>query len=734
MDDQALAGLNAQQLEAIQAEPGPILVVAGAGSGKTRVLTHRIAHLVHQRQAAPSSILAITFTNKAAGEMAERVNRLLGGRATGMWVMTFHAACARILRAEATRIGFRTTFSIYDSSDQVRLVRSIIEDDLGKDVKRYPARGVHARISDAKNRLQTPEEFIDETDGYFDTLVGEVYVRYQARLLEAGAMDFDDLLVHAAHLLEQVPEARDRWQHAFDHVLVDEYQDTNHAQYRLIRALGARHSSVMVVGDSDQSIYSWRGADIRNILDFEQDFPNARTIRLEQNYRSTQTILDAANAVIARNRDRQEKRLWSELGAGEPVHVVECQDERSEARFVVGQISRVVGEGGSLRDVAVFYRTNAQSRAMEEAFRQADVPYRIIGGTGFYDRQEVKDALAYLKAIANPSDDVSLRRIINVPRRGIGDTTVSRLAAHAATLGMSLRETLSQADALLPGAAARKAVTGFAALLDRLEEGSAQHEPAELLEQIYRETEMIDLLRAERTLEANGRIENLDELLGVARAATLTGEPMEDLARFLQNLSLVSDADQLPDAESDAAVTMMTLHTAKGLEFPRVYMIGLEDNIFPHSRALEEANLEEERRLCYVGMTRARERLTLTYARTRSLYGRQDMNPPSTFIAEIPSDLVEHERVSQRGATPMSARGAGWSGSSSQRSAPVTPLTVRREPKPDLPVVSAGDTVRHRTWGDGIVISVPSPEEIIVRFPEAGERRLHVAYAPIEVL
>ena len=731
MSTNALTGLNPAQLEAVVAEPGPILVVAGAGSGKTRVLTHRIAHLVDEHGAAPSSVLAITFTNKAAGEMAERVNRALGRSATGMWVMTFHAACARILRAEATRIGFRQSFSIYDSSDQVRLVRSIIEDDLGKDSKRYPARGVHARISDAKNRLISAEQFADDSDGYFDTTVGEVYLRYQSRLLEAGAMDFDDLLVHTANLLEQIPEAREKWQTAFKHVLVDEYQDTNHAQYRLIRSLAAGHRSIFVVGDSDQSIYSWRGADIRNILDFEKDFPNARTIRLEQNYRSTQHILDAANAVIEHNEGRQDKRLWSELGQGEPVRVVECQDERSEARFVVGQIARVIGEGGSLRDVAIFYRTNAQSRALEESLRQADVPYRIIGGTGFYDRQEIKDALAYLRAIANPSDNVSLRRIINVPRRAIGETTVSRLAEHASMLGVSLRLALLDAESILPGAAARKAVAGFAALMDRLTAAAVSMEPAELLERIYDETAMIESLRAERTLEANGRIENLDELLGVARSATLTGEPEADLAMFLQELSLVSDADQLPDSEDDSAVTMMTLHTAKGLEFPRVYMVGMEDNIFPHARALEEANLEEERRLCYVGMTRAREQLTMTYARTRSLYGRQDYNPPSTFLSEIPAEFVNHERVASRGGTSLPSSQGRWS----DRPAPVPQSrAIVREPAKDLPLISTGDTIRHLRWGDGIVIGVPSAEEILVRFPEAGERRLHVAYAPIELI
>ena len=733
MSSELVAGLNPAQVDAITAEPGPLLVVAGAGSGKTRVLTHRIAHLVEERGAAPSGILAITFTNKAAREMAERVNGLLGRHATGMWVMTFHAACARILRADATRIGFRASFSIYDSADQVRLVRSIIEDDLGRDAKRYPPRGVHARISWAKNQLLTPERFIAENDGYFDTTVGDVYQRYQARLLEAGAMDFDDLLMHTVHLLEQIPESRQRWQEAFDHILVDEYQDTNHAQYRLIRALAERHHSVTVVGDSDQSIYSWRGADIRNILDFEQDFPEARTIRLEQNYRSTQTILDGANAVIANNRDRQEKALWSELGTGEAIQIVECADERAEARYVVGQIARSTADGGSLRDAAVFYRTNAQSRALEEALRGADIPYRIVGGTGFYDRQEIKDALAYLRAIANPADDVSLRRIINVPRRGIGDTTVSRLAEHAATQGITLREALDQADAVLPGAAARKAVAGFADMLQRLADAAADLEPDELLDRVYEETGMIESLRAERTLEALGRVENLAELLGVARSAIRTGDAATDLATFLQELSLVSDADELPDGDDDAAVTLMTLHTAKGLEFPQVFMVGMEDNVFPHVRALEEANLEEERRLCYVGMTRARERLTLTYARSRSLFGRSESNPPSTFLAELPSEAVEVHRVGTRGGTalPGGSTASRW-GDRAPAAAPTRRL--ERAAAVDLPVIAVGDTVRHGTFGEGLVIGAPTAEEIVVRFPQAGERRLHVAYAPIEVV
>jgi DNA helicase-2/ATP-dependent DNA helicase PcrA len=737
--------LNPEQRRAVEAVQGAVLIVAGAGSGKTRVLTHRIAHLVRDHGVKPWEILAITFTNRAAKEMLERVDGLLGARSRGMWVMTFHAACARILRAEADRIGFRPGFTIYDQADQIRVVKDVLEDELDKDPKRYPPRGIHARISDAKNRLVGPEQFAAEVSGFFDQTVAEVYAGYQRRLTQAGAMDFDDLLGHAVQLLEDVPDVREKWQTKFKHVMVDEYQDTNHAQYRLVRALAASHGNICVVGDSDQSIYSWRGADIRNMLDFEKDFPDAQTIRLEQNYRSTQRILDAANAVISHNSDRQEKRLWSDLGAGEMVHIVECEDEHSEARMVVSQIGGLLNEGHAASDIAIFYRTNAQSRVLEDLLRRHDVAYQVVGGLRFYDRAEVKDALAYLQVLINPADAISLRRIINSPRRGIGDTTVSRLIQHAEAFGMTLRDALREADEALPNAAARKSVRAFSELLDRLEELVEGRGVADLLERVLDDTGFRDVLREERTIEARGRLENLDELVGVAREYDARDD-VSGLETFLQELSLVSDADE-DEHTVRSLVTLMTLHTAKGLEFPVVYLVGMEDGVFPHQRAIEEANLEEERRLCYVGMTRARERLTLVYCRSRTLFGSRNSNPPSIFLAEIPSDVVEHERqrpapVSVGSRSTASSFGPGRAGYERERQRGfglLTPAAAATRPPPvrprddrEIPLLATGDTVRHTKWGEGIVIGIRSAEEVVVRFPEQGEKTLHVRYAPIE--
>jgi DNA helicase II / ATP-dependent DNA helicase PcrA len=745
MSNGLLDDLNPEQRRAVETTEGAVLIVAGAGSGKTRVLTHRIAHAVRERRVAPHEILAITFTNRAAREMVERVEELLGGRLRGMWVMTFHAACARILRAEAERIGFRPGFTIYDQADQVRVVRDVLEDELEKDPKRYPPRGIHAKISDAKNRLVGPEQFAAEVSGFFDQTVSDVYGRYQRRLAEAGAMDFDDLLMHAVQLLEDVPAVRETWQARFRHVLVDEYQDTNHAQYRFVRALAEAHGNVCVVGDSDQSIYSWRGADIRNILDFERDYPSAAVIRLEQNYRSTQKILDAANGVIAHNERRQPKRLWSDLGAGEPVRVVECEDEQAEARLVVGEISRLLVEGHAASEIAIFYRTNAQSRVVEDLLRRHDLPYQVVGGLRFYDRAEVKDALAYLQALVNPADTVAMRRIINAPRRGIGDTTVSRLIQHAQAMGITLREAVREADEVLPTTAARRAVAQFAVLLESLEGLVGTGNVATLLDRVLDQSGYRDALREERTVEARGRLENLDELVGVAHEFDAREEG-GGLEAFLQELSLVSDADEDEHA-TKSLVTLMTLHTAKGLEFPVVFLVGMEDGVFPHQRAIEEANLEEERRLCYVGMTRARQRLTLTYCRSRMLFGSRNQNPPSLFLTEIPAEVIEHER--QRPAfsaaagrtattTPYAPGRAGFErqrerGFGAAAAAPTVtrPAPARPREDADLPLLATGDTVLHTKWGEGIVTAIRSAEEVVVRFPEQGEKTLHVRYAPI---
>ncbi len=746
MPDGLLDELNPEQRRAVETAHGAVLIVAGAGSGKTRVLTHRIAHLVREHRVAPHAILAITFTNRAAREMVERVEGLLGGRSRGMWVMTFHAACARILRAEAERIGFRPGFTIYDQADQVRVVRDVLEDELEKDPKRYPPRGIHAKISDAKNRMIGPEQFAAEVSGFFDQTVSDVYGRYQRRLAAAGAMDFDDLLVHAVRLLEDVPDVRERWQTRFGHVLVDEYQDTNHAQYRFVRALSQTHGNVCVVGDSDQSIYSWRGADIRNILDFERDYPNAVVVRLEQNYRSTQKILDAANGVIDHNAQRQPKRLWSDLGAGDPVRIVECEDEQGEARLVVGEIARLLDDGHAASEVAVFYRINAQSRVIEDVLRRHDLPYQVVGGLRFYDRAEVKDALAYLQALINPADAVAIRRIINAPRRGIGDTTVSRLIQHAQAMGITLRDAVREAEDVLPTTAARRSVARFGALLDRLGELVEGSRVAPLLERVLDDSGYREVLREERTVEARGRLENLDELVNVAHEFDAREEG-GGLEAFLQELSLVSDADEDEHA-TRSLVTLMTLHTAKGLEFPVVFLVGLEDGVFPHQRAIEEANLEEERRLCYVGMTRARQRLTLTYCRSRMLFGVRNQNPPSLFLTEIPAEVVEHERqrpafsAAGRRAPATAAFAPGRAGFERQRErgfgnlAPAAAITrpapVRPREDRDVPLLATGDTVKHAKWGEGIVTGIRSAEEIVVRFPEQGEKTLHVRYAPIE--
>jgi DNA helicase-2/ATP-dependent DNA helicase PcrA len=579
-----LADLNDAQREAVLTTEGPLLVVAGAGSGKTRVLTYRVAHLIHAIGVKPNEILAITFTNKAAGEMRERLAVMLGGTARAIWILTFHAACGRILRREAERLGYRSSFTIYDDQDQLRLVKACLE-ELGKDPKRFSPRGIHHQISQAKNQLVSPEEYTSRVASFWDQTVAEVYDLYQRRLHASNAVDFDDLIMLTVEVLERFPDALAHWQKAFRYVVVDEYQDTNHAQYRLLQLLGAEHGNVCAVGDPDQSIYAFRGADIRNIMEFERDFPGTQIIPLEQNYRSTNRILRAANAVIEHNRERKPKRLFSDLGEGEPVRVVEVEDEHAEARFVAAEIASLIDGGMSASEIAVFYRTNAQSRVLEDVLVRQDVPYQVIGGPRFYERAEIRDATAYLSVLVNPSDAGSLLRIANRPRRGIGDTSLQRLVGHAEATGRTLFQAMADPEAAGLAAASVRSVRAFHALMETLMVAAQELPIDELVERVLEKSGTIEALEAERTIEARGRIENLQELVGVAREYRQTADD-PSLAGFLQDISLVSDQDTIQDDRG--LVTLMTLHNAKGLEFKAVFAIGMEEGIFPHVRSLEE--------------------------------------------------------------------------------------------------------------------------------------------------
>src|SRR5438876_6631244 len=704
-----LADLNPAQREAVLTTEGPLLVVAGAGSGKTRVLTHRVAHLINACGVKPQEILAITFTNKAAGEMRERLEDMPGGVARAIWILTFHSACGRILRREAPRLGYRTNFTIYDQADQIRLTKACLE-ELERDPKRFVPRGIHAQISTAKNNLVGPEEYKTRVASFYDQTVADTYELYQRRLFTSNAVDFDDLLYLTVDVLDRFPEAQEKWRKAFRYILVDEYQDTNHAQYRLLQLLAGTDKNVCAVGDPDQSIYAFRGAGIRNILDFERDFPGTQTIALEQNYRSTNSILRGANAVIENNRERKPKHLFSELGEGEPAEAIEVEDEHAEARFVAVRVAALVEEGFSGSEIAVFYRMNAQSRVLEDVLVRQGIAYQVIGGPRFYERAEVKDVIAYLQVIDNPYDAVSLQRIANRPRRGIGDTTLARLQGHADAFGISLFETLGQADEAGIAAAPLRAVQQFHGLLQSLQAGALELEVSELLERVLDRSGYREALEAERTIESQGRLENLQELVGVAQEYRHTAsEP--SLSGFLQEISLYSDQDAIRGEQS--LVTLMTLHNAKGLEFRAVYLIGMEEGIFPHARSIEEQGIEEERRLCYVGMTRAKERLVLTHAIARSLYGLRDFKLPSRFLDELPAEGVERERL-----TP-----ASW--------ASTAPAVVA--PRDDVPLLATGDSVRHGTLGEGVVTRIEPGGVVTVRFAADGsERRLMLDYAPLE--
>jgi DNA helicase II / ATP-dependent DNA helicase PcrA len=763
-----LEGLNQPQRDAVTHGDGPLLILAGAGSGKTRVLTHRIAYLVHSGQARADEILAITFTNKAAQEMRERVELLLGRSTRAMWVMTFHAACCRILRSEAHRLGYTRQFTIYDQADSRRLVKRCL-DELDVDPKRFAPAGIQNQISSAKNLLQRAADYREIVGSLFEQTVADAYELYEAQLVRNNAMDFDDLLFRAVDLLRTFEEVRERYQTSFRHVLVDEYQDTNHAQYvwlTLLAGAGARgqegsptgHRNLAVVGDDAQSIYGFRGADIRNILDFQDDFPDTRVVKLEQNYRSTQTILSAANAVIANNRGAMRKALWTDLGEGDPIRLRVLADEHAEARYVLGEVERLVDEGVSRSEIAIFYRTNGQSRVLEDTLVRAEVPYQVIGGTKFYERAEIKDAVAYLSLLANPADQISFMRVANSPRRGIGQTSLSRVLGHAQTVDISIWEAAAE-PAAVPGLG-KAGVTALGRFMDTMgelrERARAGARVGDLLEATLHQSGYIEALEAERTFEAQGRLENLEELVGLARefeSQAAAGEATLD--QFLQQVALVADADTRQD--DAGVVTLMTLHNAKGLEYPIVFMIGCEEGVFPHSRALDEGSLEEERRLCYVGITRAMRDLTLTYARRRTLFGAESYGLRSRFLDELPSELTD-ERSQEAGRTrtrsgmlaettwansdSAAAVKVGAYASGAGRPAGGGPIwrsggrtAGGRAGGPPPLAFKIGNDVRHAAFGEGVVTGTDQAGgTITVRFASGSEKRLMADHDAVSLI
>jgi DNA helicase-2/ATP-dependent DNA helicase PcrA len=715
-----LEHLNPVQSEAVLHTEGPVLIVAGAGSGKTRALTHRIAYLIREHGVNPYSVLAITFTNKAAREMAQRVEELLGERiAKGMWILTFHSACVRILRREHKHLGLPSSFTIYDEGDTERLITNVLR-DLNLDVKRFPPRAMSAAIGKAKDHVLSAAEFTAGAGNFYEETIAKVYSAYEERKRAAGALDFDDLIGETVRLFREHPEVLEHYQERFRYVLIDEYQDTNRAQYELVNLLAAKYRNVCVVGDADQGVYSWRGATIQNLLDFERDYPDAAVFLMEQNYRSTSNILAVANALIEHNVQRKPKSLWTETEGGELAVRFRADDEHEEALFVAEETHRLVDEEGfRYTDIAVFYRTNAQSRVLEDVFMRAGTPYRVVGGVRFYQRKEVKDVLAYLRLLVNPQDVVAARRVINTPKRGIGDATVAALEGFAAVEGVPFLEAARRVDEVASLAArAKGAVAGFVEIMDVLQaafdSGAA---PQRMVEAAATESGYLIELETERTVEAEGRIENLRELGGVA-AEFEQRDPNGSLSDFLEQVSLVGEQDEYD--EEAGSVTLMTLHNAKGLEFPVVFIIGLEDGVFPHYRSMgDQSELEEERRLLYVGVTRARQRLYLTHAWSRSLFGATSYNPPSRFLGEIPSELVRalEEDDTETGVGSVSPIRAAVDG--------------RREPLE----ISAGDTVLHDRWGEGVVLTVSgrgSDAEATVRFEEVGEKHLLLAYAPLK--
>jgi DNA helicase II / ATP-dependent DNA helicase PcrA len=747
-----LDGLNDIQREAVLRTEGPVLIVAGAGSGKTRALTHRIAYLIRECGIAPGQILAITFTNKASREMAERAGELLGGPISrGMWVLTFHSACARILRREHIHLGIPSNFTIYDDGDTERLIAGISR-DMNVDPKRYPPKAVASAIGKAKDRVLGAKEFAEMASSFYEETVARIYTEYERRKREAGALDFDDLISETVRLFRAHPEVLEHYQERFRYILIDEYQDTNRAQYELLNMLAAAYRNICVVGDADQGVYSWRGATIQNILDFERDYPDAAVFLMEQNYRSTQNILTVANALIENNVQRKPKNLWTEAGSGDPVVRVRANDEHSEAYFVAQEIERLRSEEGfRYRDVAIFYRTNAQSRVVEDVLMRVGMPYRVFGGVRFYQRKEIKDILAYLRLLTNPQDVISFRRVVNTPKRGIGDATVSAVEAFARDEGIGVTEACRRVDEIASLASrAKGAVAGFTSVMTALAgHFAAGAGPARMVEFAAQESGYLAELEEERTVEAQGRIENIQELSGVA-AELIARDSDAGLDQFLEQVSLIGDQDSYDEEES--SITLMTLHIAKGLEFPAVFIVGLEDGIFPHYRSMtDSAELEEERRLLYVGITRAQKRLYLCHAWGRTLFGQTNYNPPSRFLNELPASLLDVReegggsgrsrpgvRDPSRGGRARRSEGGysvvGLPGKGKVE-VPASGWSPPRVPKREAPSVSEGDTVLHERWGEGVVITVKGQgddAEATIAFSEAGEKRLLLSYAPLK--
>lgn len=733
LTDKLLNGLNPEQQRAVKTTEGPLLLMAGAGSGKTRVLTHRIAYLMVEKRVNPYNILAITFTNKAAREMKDRIYNMMGGTADEIWISTFHSMCVRILRKDIDRLGYSRNFTILDSTDQLSVVKNILK-ERNIDTKKFDPRAILGSISSAKNELKTPEDYAKLAGDYYDKIVSDVYELYQKRLRKNQALDFDDLIMITIQLFQRVPEVLEYYQRKFQYIHVDEYQDTNRAQYMLVKLLASRFQNLCVVGDSDQSIYRWRGADIANILSFEKDYPRAKVILLEQNYRSTKRILFAANEVIKHNINRKPKNLWTENDEGNKIFYYRADSEQTEAHFVAGKIKELVDSGKrKYSDFAVLYRTNAQSRVMEEVLLKSNIEYSIVGGIKFYDRKEIKDTLAYLRLIANPDDDISLQRVINVPKRGIGSSSIDKIADFANLHDISMFEALKSIDLIGLSPKITRAASEFRDLVDGYTKMQEYLSVTELVEEILEKTGYREMLKAEKSIEAQSRLENLDEFLSVTKSFEETNDD-KSLIAFLTDLALVADIDKLDeDGQKTDTVVLMTLHSAKGLEFPVVFLIGVEEGVFPHSRSLmEEAEMEEERRLAYVGITRAEEELYITNAGMRTLFGRTNVNPPSRFIREIPVDLLEEVQPKQeRTSTPFGS--------------PVRQAQAQRRPvsRPMATTTGGeqigwrvGDKAEHVKWGTGTVVSVKNEGESMeldIAFPSpVGIKRLLAKFAPIK--